>query len=282
MSKKKGQGQIQQQDQRQAQRPVQLSINISEQAEAEVLVTEANLELEAQKLDSPLPAEAWPGDTSQRWIDADDPAGTFDREWSTDLGKLASLRSLRPPVLFEIDPHGDVTGKHRGPDGSHQGTAPLQVAPLRRALTEAIALHLKKEQVLQLLLQPGDWVQIPALVAPGEVTLCDAARGARKRVAYMVHLVNERYGHEAAINVAHRCNKIPGYFYRFAVRLPNDDVITPQTLLDPASTTKRASRAGALRLMRQAPGVVAGEAWDKKDWKSFRKNQSNAARGQNS
>lgn len=69
----------------------------------------------------------------------------------------------------------------------------------------------------------------------------------------------------------------------FAIRLPNDERVTPQDFLDPESRRKRTTRSAALRLAADHPHAMpSGETWSDADWDSFedtqRRNERRAAR----
>jgi hypothetical protein len=270
------QGYSQRRNQTQGRRRLrrQIPASVAIKAENDARLDEAVQVLGDEKAARMPSDEAWTDNAEDRPNDLEGPDQSWDRELVTNLATLPSLRDLCPPVQFSIAPDGTVSGRHARPQPD--ANALLPVGALRRAVTEAIAKHLHIEEVLLQLVEPGAWVGIPALAPPVGTNPRSMDWPCSKKAEYLVHLCCGIFGEKVARDVAHRGLKMPAYFYRFGIRLPSDDVITPFTLLDTASTLKRTTRASALRMMDQRPSLLAGESWTDTDWAAFRKTQSNA------
>ncbi len=253
----------------------------------------ANLDAVAAEYDDCLRAAeemaAPPSDAREPDIDAGESDGrlrnAFDQEWDTSLAVLGRMpRSLSLPIRFWIDRCFEVHGGDMPPSSSDR-SGPLPLSALRRAVADAIALHLRLEQSTAPLDAPGSWVDVPLLApSPGEACTLGGnvleelkARNTAylKETAYLIRLVAELHGTDVACEVAHR-HRAAMYFKEFAIRLPNDDVVTVKTLIKEARKGKRATRAAALRLLNTKPAQVAGEPWSPADWSGFRKAQANA------
>jgi hypothetical protein len=146
-------------------------------------------------------------------------------------------------VLFEIDEHLEVHDVHR----DHS-----VVAELRRALTCALAEHIRKSGVS--VTERLGWVDVPCLVTRELINLVDIDH--RDAVKIRIGSADE--------------------FKAFALRLPSGDVVVPDTFLNCARKGKKATRAGALRVATQQPQQLANESWTAADWKQFERTQRTA------
>jgi len=277
---KRGQHQQQRQIQRQTQRQAQAKV--AENAVRQAIDAEYEYAERGSREDAFPPDEAWLAERDDGWSWEERPARSYDREWSTPLATLGSLpRRLSPPILFRIDRDLEVHGKIPPPSPEGADSAPLPIGPLRTAIAEAIALHIR-EQAVAPLERTGDWANIPLLggdpaVGPGlpKEVLDEKLKKWNQESEHLVRLVARLRGGRVARDVAHRIWSTP-YFLDFAIRLPNGDVIAPKALLKLARDGKRATRAGALRQLADAPDRVAGEEWSASDWRGFRQSQSNS------
>jgi hypothetical protein len=153
---------------------------------------------------------------------------------------------LCPPVRYWLDERGQVHPM-RSP------TAP-SVAALVDAVARAVARHLEPD--LELIRVPLGWCHIPALGSTDALLPLTA--------------------HDPGVDLddlraqLKRRGKV---LLSFGVLLPSGECITPNTLIKPASKTKRASLAGALRMASMRPEQLAGETWTKKDWVQFERAQ---------
>lgn len=278
---RQSQNQNQRQDQKQKQRQYQLQTRITEAA------------IRDQDCKSALEADRELFEPEVSISDIDDSApisiatsdGYFDQSWQTDLPLLMALkRKLHPAVLFAISQtwltheSGSLSMlkvklfARQSDTFEQQNSMPLTPRQLRQMVTNAIALHLKREMTAIGMQANGDWAHIPALK-----DVPDNQQEANKYRRLGI-LVEEIHGKNASTQLLKKLQHARGLL-EFAIRLPNDDVITPLALIDPARISKRASRAGVLRLLTQSktkPFSVAGETWSQEDWRGFEKAQSNA------
>jgi hypothetical protein len=172
------------------------------------------------------------GDLVALAFERDGTAPARDR-WLAVLPRFA-----RPPVLFAIEPTGELRDLVALPDNEN--------TRVMRAIGAALATRAKQGEVA--LAAPLAWCQVAAFG-----TVAALAESLPKDLG---KLLVSRQRHVPELK-------------EFAIAFPDGSVVKPMALVRPARMGGRASCAAALRLSGQRPDEIAGEKWTEDDWKRF-------------
>lgn len=182
---------------------------------------------------------------------------SFDLEWSSALPLEKQLaRRTSPPVRYLIDSSLNV---HRLDSRDDSGSN------LSHLIASAVARHIRDSRTD--LVKPGDWRHIPAIESERKLLKLVVAGTLSSGTSY--ELLKMRF------------EKVGASAKSFAILLPNGDVVTPQALIDDATTGRRATRAGALRQKTlqesgEEGNELAGENWTPAHWKALKHSETTA------
>lgn len=217
-----------------------------ELSESEIVEQQEDADLEAEPYGDSLEEHEIQasGDSDDALLNSAGAASEFERGGRTwyQLGEFAC-----PPVRYWIDEHCEIrsTGSRIAPS----------LVDSADAVAKAIACHLAPEA--ELIREPLGWCHLPA-IGSVEALVALAAR----EPGVDIDQLRARLRSRGRVLLA------------FGILLPSGECITPNALIKPASESKRASLAGALRMAVGRPERLAGEHWTSEDWHRFERAQA--------